>query len=129
MNLRLLVRSSLLLLLAIGVLTGDIAAQETSASGTFTGVVDVFNASVLVSSGVVFDISGVQVDEHFTLRTGIPVEVSFTVSRGILTATRPDQPPAHPGHGSAPRRSGSRLRKHLRHQRPELRRQRRQNRG
>ncbi len=101
MNLRLLVRSSLLLLLAIGVLTGGIAAQETPASGTFTGVVDVFNASVLVSSGVVFDISGVQVDEHFTLRTGIPVEVSFTVSRGILTATGLTNPSgATPGHGT-----------------------------
>ncbi|MBK9126137.1 MAG: LysM peptidoglycan-binding domain-containing protein [Chloroflexi bacterium] len=82
------VRLVAIVLAALVVLTGAVGAQDSAATGTYTGVVDAFNANVVVASGVVFDVSNALTDGSFTLRTGIPVEIEFTISRGILSATR-----------------------------------------
>ncbi len=76
------------LLAAILILGASIINAQSSASGSFTGTIDVFNDSLVLVSGVAFSLNGTDIDPDLALASGTPVTVDYILSGGAFSATR-----------------------------------------
>ena len=86
-------RALIFIMLAATLLTSAVltnAQEALTAAGEYSGTLEALNDSQLTVSGLTFDVSDVTPDDDEVWEPGLLVEVSFTASGGLLSATYVD---------------------------------------
>lgn len=85
-----LILAAVLVLSTLAGAFGVASAQDTPAVGEYAGVVESFDGTTLMVSGLTFQADTADIDDSVTMQVGELVEVKFVASAGALTAYNVD---------------------------------------